>query len=117
MPFRVVTLFLCEISKRKHPMDAIPHSLTWNVAPKKEKNFSIRKCQSSALERGRISTKSENDQNHVFDNAQYIVTLFVVEISATKGDRDLVLFSLIKIVAPKKEKKLFETKYSNLNHF
>ena len=46
-----------------------------------------------------------------------IVTLFVVEISATKGDRDLVLFSLIKNVAPKKEKKLFETKYSNLNHF
>jgi len=69
----------------------------------KGKNFSIRKCQSSALERGRISTKSENDQNHVFDNAQYCDTFFV-EISATKGDRDLVLFSLIKTVAPKKEK-------------
>ena len=46
-----------------------------------------------------------------------IVILLFVEISATKGNRDLVLYSLIKIVAPKKEKKLFETKYSNLNHF
>ena len=85
--------------------------VAWNVAPKKEKNFSIRKSQFSALERGRISTKSENDQNYV------CLILFFVEISATKGDRDLVLFSLIKIVAAKKEKKLFETKYSNLDHF
>ena len=46
-----------------------------------------------------------------------IEVLFFVEISATKGDRDLVLFPLIKIVAPKKEKKLFETKYSNLSIF
>ena len=106
MPFRVVILFLCEISKRKHPMDAIPHSLAWNVAPKKEKKTFQPESANPQLWREIESRPNlKMIKNHVFDNAQYWSTFFV-EISATKGDRDLVLFSLIKIDAPKKEKKI-----------
>ena len=72
MPFRVVTLFLCEISKRKHPMDAIPHSVAWNVAPKKEiKLFNPKVPILSSGESSNLDQISKNDRNHVFDNAQY----------------------------------------------
>ena len=53
-------------------MDAIPHSVAWNVAPKKEKKTFQSESANPQLWREVESRPNlKMIKNHVFDNAQY----------------------------------------------